>query len=177
MGETDNKQEWPELQKDDAELEKELFSLLESRVSRDPYSADGSYAKSLEALPAGLRAMAATHLLDVSLTHDSITWHFGNFGEPGLVAATEAGLTELGLSELAVCFHEAKELMMPLMSNQAEAPDDFDDFLAQNGALEQAEELNDRAWDLNGQKSDEKSLIYSAWVRYARMHPENVFEA
>jgi hypothetical protein len=44
--------------------------------------------------------MAATHWLDISLTLDSITWHFGNFGEPGLVAETEAGLRELGLHEL-----------------------------------------------------------------------------
>ena len=177
MGGADQERVWPALQKDDAELEKDLFSLLESRVSEDPYSADGSYAKSLEALPAGLRAMAATHWLDVSLAHDSITWHFGNFGEPGLVEATESGLTELDLFELAACFREAKELMMPLISSQTEAPDDFDDFLAQNGASQQAEELNERAWDLGSQKSDGKSLIYSAWVRYARLHPENVFEA
>jgi len=39
--------------------------------------------------------MAATHWLNISLTLDSITWHFGNFGEPGLVAQTEAGLREL----------------------------------------------------------------------------------
>ena len=36
--------------------------------------------------------MAATHWLDISLTLDSITWHFGNFGEPHLVVETEAGL-------------------------------------------------------------------------------------
>jgi hypothetical protein len=57
--------------------------------------------------------MAATHWLDISLTLDSITWHFGNFGEPQLVAETEAGLRELGLHELASCFVEAKELMLP----------------------------------------------------------------
>jgi len=45
--------------------------------------------------------MAATHWLDISLTLDSITWHFGNFGEPHLVVETEAGLQELGLQELA----------------------------------------------------------------------------
>jgi len=35
--------------------------------------------------------MAATHWLDISLTLDSLTWHFGNFGERQLVAETEAG--------------------------------------------------------------------------------------
>ena len=96
MGETDNEQEWPILQKDDATLQTELFALLTSRVLGDPYSSEGSFAKNLERLPVGLRAMGATHWLDLSLTLDSITWHFGNFGEPGLAAATEAGLVELG---------------------------------------------------------------------------------
>ena len=38
-----------------------------------------------------------------------------NFGEPQLVAETEAGLRELGLHELALCFVEAQELMLPLL--------------------------------------------------------------
>ena len=45
--------------------------------------------------------MTATHSLDISLTLDSTTWHFGNFGEPQLVAETEAGLRELGLHEFS----------------------------------------------------------------------------
>ncbi len=55
----------------------------------------------IASLPTVLRAMAVTHWLDISLTLDSLTWHFGNFGEPNLVAETEAGLRELGLDELA----------------------------------------------------------------------------
>jgi len=65
--------------------------------------------------------MAATHWLDISLTLDSITWHFGNFGEPQPVAETEVGLRELGLHDLASCFAEAKELMIPLLARPAEA--------------------------------------------------------
>jgi hypothetical protein len=174
MGETDNKREWPALQKDDAELQKELFSLLTSRVPGNPYSSDGSFAKNLEALRPGLRAMAATHWLDISLTLDSMTWHFGNFGEPGLVAATEAGLTELGLDELASCFREAKELMVPLLYQRTEADGDSDEILERRGLDWKAKEINDRAWDLDD-LGPKKSLIYDAWVRYARLHPENVF--
>ncbi|MEI9813519.1 MAG: hypothetical protein WDO18_13125 [Acidobacteriota bacterium] len=70
--------------------------------------------------------MAATHWLDISLTLDSITWHFGNFGDPPLVAETEAGLHELGLHELASCFAGAKELMLPLLANRSEG--DVDPF-------------------------------------------------
>ena len=73
--------------------------------------------------------MAATHWLDTSLTLDGITWHFGNFGEPHLAAETEAGLQELGLQELALCFHEAKELMLPLVAEWTQADGDPHDFI------------------------------------------------
>lgn len=177
MGETDNRQEWPALQKDDAELEEELFALLTSRVPGNPYSSDGSFAKMLEGLPVGLRAMGATHWLDISLTLDSITWHFGNFGEPGLVAATEAGLIELELYELASCFREAKELMVPILSLRTEADGDPNEILEDTEAEWTAKEINDRAWKLHRpNRSVKSSIIYGAWVRYARLHPENVFE-
>ena len=175
MGEADDKREWPALQMDDAELQKELFSLLTSRVLGNPYGSDGSFAKNLEALPPGLKAMAATHWLDISLTLDSMTWHFGNFGEPGLVAATEAGLVELELHELASCFREAKELMVPLLSQRTDTDGDSDEILERSGLDWRAKGINDRAWDLND-LGPKKSLIYDTWVRYARLHPENVFE-
>lgn len=114
MGETANHRHWPALEKDEAGLQEELFKLLTARTVGNPYSADGSFAKSIALLPPGLRAMAATHWLDMSLAIDSMTWHFGNFGEPQLAAETEAGLRELGLHELASCLVEAKELMLPL---------------------------------------------------------------
>ncbi|MGO4210494.1 hypothetical protein AB4Y89_13355 [Terriglobus sp. 2YAB30_2] len=149
------------------------MKILTARVSGDPYSTDGSFAQSLEALPVGLRAMAATHWLDVSLTLDSITWHFGNFGEPGLVAQTEEGLLELGLPELGACFHEAAELMMPLL-HQRISEEDPNGLLKRKGLRKVADKINKRAWGLDSSEHD-RSVIYSAWVRYARTHPERVF--
>jgi hypothetical protein len=73
--------DWPALNKDDDGLLKELQAILTARVYGDPYSEDGSFAANIAGLPPGLRTMAATHWLDISLTLDSITWHFGNFGE------------------------------------------------------------------------------------------------
>jgi hypothetical protein len=119
-----NDQHWPALQKDDAGLIREIQAILTARAVGDPYNSDGSFAANLAFLPPGLRAMAATHWLDISLTLDSITWHFGNFGEPHLVVETEAGLQELGLQELALCFHEAKELMLPLLAQRTETDGD-----------------------------------------------------
>jgi hypothetical protein len=86
-------QRYPALALGDEELLKEIISVLGKSVGTvaDPYSNDGSYAAAIASLPKGLRAMAATHHLDISLTMDDIGWHFLNFGEPGLVRETEAG--------------------------------------------------------------------------------------
>jgi hypothetical protein len=174
MDEISNPQRWPALAKDDAGLLKELQELLTARAVGDPYGADGNFAANIAHLPAGLRAMAATHWLDVSLTLDSITWHFGNFGEPHLVAETEAGLAELGLHELAHCFAEAKELMLPLLAQRTEADGDPYDILERAGLKTSADQLDERAWGL-GSLGPDRSVIYDAWVRYARHHPERVF--
>jgi len=52
----------------DEELLKEILSVLSKSVSSvaDPYSEDGSYAAAIASLPTGLRAMAATHHLDIT---------------------------------------------------------------------------------------------------------------
>jgi hypothetical protein len=169
-----NDQHWPALQKDDAGLIREIQAILTARAIGDPYNSDGSFAANLAFLPPGLRAMAATHWLDISLTLDSITWHFGNFGEPHLVVETEAGLQELGLQELALCFHEAKELMLPLLAQRTETDGDPNELLARKGLQARADELNRRTWALDD-LGPRKSVIYEAWTRYARQHPEPVF--
>lgn len=175
MDEAAKAERWPALRKDDADLQKELFAILSVRAEGNPYAPDGGFAQILATLPPGLRAMAATHWLDMSLTLDSITWHFGNFGEPGLVVATEAGLLELGLVELASCFHEAKELMMPLIAERT-GSEDSDDVLERKHLQQFAEELNRKARALRDTPSGE-SAIYDAWIRYTRQHPEHVFDA
>ena len=120
--------------------------------------------------------MAATHWLDISLTLDSITWHFGNLGEPGLVAETEAGLRELGLHDPAACFVEAKELMVPILAQRTIGDGDPFEILEGVGLRERGDEIDRRAWALDDLKPHE-SVIYEAWVRYTRQHPEHVFVA
>lgn len=170
----DSPQHWQALEKDDTGLKQEIEQLLASRAVGDPYSDDGSFAAGIARLPPGLRAMAATHWLDISLTLDSITWHFGNFGEPGLVAATENGLRELGLGELAECFVEAKQLMTPLLAKRIDADGDPYEILERAGLKERADEIDDRASAL-GNLGPGESVIYNAWIRYTRQHPERVF--
>jgi len=166
-------QHHPAILKNDEELLDDLMAILASQTSGDPYSEDGSFAANLSTLPVGLRAMAATHWLDISLTLDSITWHFGNFGEQHLVAQTEAGLLELGLDELALCFREAKELMLPILAERTEADGDPDEIVQRKGLEAKADEINRRAWDLHDVGSG-TSAIYAAWVKYARGHPAEI---
>jgi hypothetical protein len=149
VGETSNQSEWPILEEDDAALKHRLEELLTARALGDPYSTDGSFAASIAQLPPGLRAMAATHWLDISLTLDSITWHFSNFGEPKLVAQTEAGLRELGLHELASCFVDAGDLMLPLLAKRTEADGDPYEMLERAGLKARADEIDRRAWTLD----------------------------
>jgi hypothetical protein len=165
---------WQALEKDDEGLIKDLFQLLTARVSGNPYSDEGSFAHNISSLPPGLKAMAATHWLDISLTLDSITWHFGNFGEPGLVAETEAGLRELGLLELAQCFVQARDLMLPLLAKRTEADGDPYEILDRAGLRGKGDEIDRRAWAADGRGPGE-SAIYKSWIRYTRQYPERVF--
>lgn len=160
----------------DKQLLEELFSILSKRMTGDPYGEDGAYVAALRELPVGLRAMAATHHLDISLTLDDIGWHFLNFGEPGLVAETEAGLRVLGLADLADWFAEARDIMGPLR-HEISAPEDYGECLTRHGRMDRINELSDKAQDLGIGCSEDVSgsPIYDAWIKYARQHPEEVF--
>jgi hypothetical protein len=169
-----NPRHWPVLEKDDADLLNELFKVLTARAPGNQYATDGRFADTIILLPPGLRAMAATHCLDISLTLDSITWYFGNFGESQLVVQTEFGLHELGLHELAVCFVEAKELMVPLLNQRTKDDGDPNELIDRAGLTTRAEELNRRVWAIY-KLGRGQSVIHDAWIRYVRNRPERVF--
>jgi hypothetical protein len=160
----------------DKQLLEELFSMLSKSMTSDPHGEDGAYAAALRELPVGLRAMAATHHLDISLTLDDIGWHFLNFGELGLVAETEAGLRVLGLADLADWFAEARDIMGPLRS-EINAPEDYDECLTRHGRRGRINELTNKAQDLGIGCNEDVSCspIFNAWIKYTRQHPEQVF--
>jgi hypothetical protein len=174
--EVEQRQRYPVLALSDEELLKEIFSVLSKSVSSiaDPYSDDGSYAAALAGLPTGLRAMAATHHLDISLTLDDIGWHFLNFGEPGLVRKTEAGLRELGLGDIADYFVEAHAIVNPLKPEIRES-EDYYFCLESRGLMARIYELTHKAQASERQPTVSYSRIYAAWIKYARAHPEKVF--
>ena len=110
----------------------------------NPYGADGQYAAAIEPLPAGLRAMAATHYLDFSLSIDHIGWHFLNFGESAFVAETESGLRVLGLDQLADWFREASLIVLPLKSEIDECGDYYE-CIQRHGVVGRLDELQKNA--------------------------------
>ena len=161
-----------ELPAEDDALVSSVFDLLKTRVSSNPYGWDGAFAQEIRSLPPGLRAMAATHHLDVSLTMDDIGWHFLNFGHPTHVEETERGLRELGLSDLAVLFHEAYELVRPHLPEIRRPGGDYYAVLEQAGHTRRIDELSSHARTALGNQG-----IYRCWAAYAREHPDRVFNA
>jgi hypothetical protein len=161
-----------ELPAEDDALVSSVLDLLKSRVSSSPYGWDGAFAQEIRSLPPGLRAMAATHHLDVSLTMDDIGWHFLNFGHPTHVEETERGLRELGLSDLAVLFHEAYELVRPHLPEIRRPGGDYYAVLEQAGHTRRIDELSSHARTALGNQG-----IYRCWAAYAREHPDRVFNA
>lgn len=162
---------YPALALNDEALLKEIFSLLSKSVNplANPYGDDGSYAASIRMLPDGLRAMAATHHLDISLTLDDIGWHFLNFGELRFVHETQVGLRELGLTEMAEWFAEAFAIVDPLRAEIASG-EEYYDCLVRHELMGRIDELT-----LKARPERKKSQIYDAWIKYARNHPEKVF--
>jgi hypothetical protein len=161
-----------ELSTEDDELVSRVFDLLKTRLRANPYGWDGAFAQEIHSLPVGLRAMAATHHLDVSLTMDDIGWHFLNFGHPSHVEETESGLCELGLPEVAAMFHEAYQLVQPHLAEIRQPGGDYYAVLERSGDMKRIEELTDRARVALGEQG-----IYRHWAAYARQHPERVFAA
>ena len=94
-----------------ANSDDDLFNMiareLEARLPpRQPIEA---FLRALQTLPPGLRAMAATYDLDVSLALDDLGWHFGNWHHVELAHETIRGLREIGADRMAEIFEGALE--------------------------------------------------------------------
>lgn len=161
-----------ELSAEDDALVSQVSELLKTHIHADPYGWDGAFAEEIRRLPPGLRAMAATHHLDVSLTLDDIGWHFLNFGHPSHIEETELGLRELGLSNLADMFREAYSLVGPLLPEIRRPGGDYYGVIERAGHTKRIDELSSRARTVLGDQG-----IYPRWAAYAREHPDRVFNA
>jgi hypothetical protein len=155
-----------------------LFKLLSAELDAQL----GAASKDVEVLhqhllrlPRGLRAMGATHPLDVSMALDDLGWHFGNWPSQPLADETLAGLRELGATEAAEIFDAAllcaKEHWAFICSGNF-----FDSY--HGSPLEQTLlPLNRKLWALLGYDGSTGKNLLAYWAPYARSHPDRVCHA
>jgi hypothetical protein len=127
----------------------------------------------LGALPRGLRAMAATHDFNVSMTRDDLVCHFSSQNDERDLQATLDGLRELELPEVATAFEEAWNALEPnleaLRKNQV-SYEKLYDWLEEIGAEEQIDALNEIIWNFRDEAGP--LGLHQSWIVYARKYPE-----
>jgi hypothetical protein len=148
-----------------------LFSDLRVRLPPgQPFHME-RFLKKIRTMPIGLRAMAATFELDVSMALDDLGWHFGNWAHRGYCNETLRGLRELEAGEYAEMFAKAYELAQSNWSELCNLPPGgFKKWYHESEFEKATKPLSQRWWDL--QESD--GGIFGHWTRYARKYPHNV---
>jgi hypothetical protein len=148
----------------------ELFELLGRELERrlpNGRGANDKFVQELRELPIGLRSMAATYKLDVSLTLDDLGWHFGNWHHEGLAHETAVGLEELGAIRLAEVFRAALQAALTYCGPLGRKA--WMEWYHGSALEESVASLNDEAWALQ-----RKQGILEHWVPYARKFPERL---
>ena len=156
-------------------LQGELHELFPSESRRD----NVVFLSRLQSAPIGLRAMAATFELDVSMALDDLAFHFLNHHDLDLYEETRAGLRELRATEAAELFEAAFVIVEPLWQQLGEIAenDEFgfvNKWLDEKGIQERIVPLNKRMWGLINQWPKQGLMHY--WITYAREHPRRCLE-
>ena len=129
----------------------------------------GPFVRSLRSLPRGLRAMAATYELDVSMALDALEDHFVNWHHKALAQETLRGLRVLGAREEAMVFEQAFGLASRHWRRLGTGVPDLDSAL-----YRKFEPLNARLWRLLGYQGHTGRSLLTRWAPYARAHPDEV---
>ena len=138
------------------------------------------FLSKLQTAPRGLRAMAATFELDVSLALDDLAWHFVNHHDLDFYEETRQSLRELEAPEAAELFEKAFAIIKPHWI-EFESVAQGEDFSAIHAWLDAAgipkliDPLDKQMWNLLGQWPKEGLMHY--WVTYARKYPERCVDA
>ena len=162
--------------KTDEELWKKLTDELDRQIPVEVRKEREIYVKHIRGLPPGLRAMAATHELDVSVTLDDLGWHFANHHSKLYSEETLWGLRELEAQEAVDIFLLSYELVLPywdkiasLLSHNFES---FSDWYHESDLEKALDPLNTKMWNLR------QRLGYygfqSYWLAYARKYPKKI---
>jgi hypothetical protein len=151
----------------DDDLYEILSSELERRISAEEHRNSDDLVESMKRLPRGLRAMAATYDLDVSMALDSLGCHFVNNSSRDLAHETRDGLKELEAAEAAQVFAEALALVDPYLDAIGAGGDVPWEELERG-----LEPLNERMWAICQKLPNYGLLQY--WLIYARKYPERI---
>jgi len=151
--------------------DEDLFGLLgrelEARITTERGSPE--FVAQIKRLPVGLRAMAATYELDVSLALDDLGWHFGNWHNIELSEETAKALHELGAPDLAEVYQTAFRLTQDYWAELGS--EDWGEWYHGSPLEKAMEPLTRRAWSiLEGKKNG----ILKYWIDYARRYPERI---
>jgi hypothetical protein len=160
-----------------SEDDEALFDLLSEELKRllPPEKQEDRewYYQALNTLPRGLRAMSGMYFFDVSMSLDSLAWHFGNQNDERDLRETLNGLRELELPEIAAMFEQMWDFMKPHMSALQTGDfggKDFSDWLEDVGAEALAHDKDRYIWDFCEKQGD--SGLLAVWPKYARKYPE-----
>jgi hypothetical protein len=162
--------------------DQELMEKLLGELNRclPPGSLDGhdEFVAAIVKLPPGLRAMAASYKLDLSIALDDLGWHFGNFHHREYCDETSRALWELEATDVAVIFDRAYSLVIPhwdTISNLlAKGFGEFRDWYL-NSELEAAlMPLNHKLWVIY--EAQPPFGFMNFWLYYARKYPERLVQ-
>lgn len=133
--------------------DEQLFERLSDELQRlfpsDLQADRDALVAALGSAPVGLRAMAAVHSLDVSMSVDDLAWHFANEADDRFLEETYAGLKVLGASEAAEIFVSAWEVLKPFLSEIRSTDwetNDISEYFERTGIHAKVEPLNKRLW-------------------------------
>lgn len=158
----------------------EIFKLISAELTARLGPCEGDdldlFLSRAAPLPAGLRAMAMTYQLDVSLALDDLGWHFANWHHRGYCDATLWALGELEATDQQALFGQAYEVAQQHWDQIGALLDQsFEAFVAwypDSDLHERTLPLSRRMWQLQ-----ETKTILGYWVPYARKWPERVVPA
>lgn len=164
--------------KSDDELIKLLLAELRQHFPPQIRADAVVFLSRLQNSPLGLRAMAATYDLDVSMALDDLAWHFINHHSlPEFAEETIFALRELEAPEAADLFAAAFEIIKPhwqeLQSDRESKA--AHDWLNATGIQAAINPLNTRMWDYL--KQFPAQGLFSLWATYARKYPERCIAA
>jgi hypothetical protein len=138
----------------------------------------GAFLAKLDDLSPGLRAMAATFQLDVSMALDDLGWHFANWHHRPYCEETSRGLWELGANEVAQVFDQAYQIVLPhwdaVSGMLATGFQVFSEWYPHSELEKALGPLNNRLWDICAVSPEFGLMRY--WLDYARRFPERVVQ-